>query len=231
MMTDIFSIFDPSNSYLFSFFSMIFFLFSISPIIISSLSFWMSSSPIQWTLMSLKSSMFNQSSRTMGSHLKSFTFIIPSIFILIILMNLMGLLPYMFSLSSHLIFTLSIGFPLWMSLIISGSKSNPSMSLANLLPSGAPDWLSPPLIIIETLSIIIRPITLCFRLAANMTAGHIVLALIATYLSSSILLSSSSIILLSFIQVGYFIFEIGICLIQAYIFSLLITLYSDDHPL
>jgi len=75
----------------------------------------------------------------------------------------------------------------------------------------------------------VRPITLSVRLVANMSAGHIVLRLIGIYRSSYLFINSLSFLVLLFIQVGYIIFEVGICLIQAYIFCLLLTLYADDH--
>jgi F-type H+-transporting ATPase subunit a len=71
---------------------------------------------------------------------------------------------------------------------------------------------------------------LSFRLAANMRAGHILLGLIGIAASSAIFSSPLSFSLLFLIQLGYIIFEIGICLIQAYIFCLLLSLYSEDHP-
>ena len=68
------------------------------------------------------------------------------------------------------------------------------------------------------------------RLAANIRAGHIVLGLLGIYLSFSLFgFSVLSILALLFVQVGYFVFEVGICFIQAYIFCLLLTLYRDDH--
>ncbi|WP_459468053.1 F0F1 ATP synthase subunit A, partial [Erwinia amylovora] len=96
---------------------------------------------------------------------------------------------------------------------------------------GAPAPLNPFLVIIETVSIFVRPITLSVRLTANIRAGHIVLTLIGNYLTAS-LFTSSIITIAAFItiQIFYTIFEFGIRMIQAYIFSLLITLYSDEHP-
>jgi ATP synthase subunit 6 len=96
---------------------------------------------------------------------------------------------------------------------------------------GAPAPLNPFLVIIETVRILVRPITLSVRLTANMRAGHIVLTLVGNYLTARFFISSIfSILLLISIQVLYTIFEFGISLIQAYIFCLLITLYSDEHP-
>nr|ALS46313.1 ATP synthase F0 subunit 6 [Glycera cf. oxycephala FS21] len=173
--------------------------------------------------------MSSQSSRTSGLHLKSFSSFITSLFIMIMMINFMGLLPYTFSFSSHLIFTLSLALPLWLSLIISSASYNPKTFTASLLPGGAPDWLNPFLVMIETISILVRPITLSVRLAANMSAGHIVLGLIGIYASSAMFISVLSTTTLISIQILYMIFEMGICMIQAYIFCLLLTLYADDH--
>lgn len=83
--------------------------------------------------------------------------------------------------------------------------------------------------LIETVRIIVRPVTLSVRLVANIRAGHIVLRLIGIYASSYLFISLANFILLLLVQIFYIIFEIGICVIQAYIFCLLLTLYADDH--
>lgn len=103
--------------------------------------------------------------------------------------------------------------------------------IAGLLPAGAPNVLNPPLVLIETVRISVRFITLSFRLAANITAGHIVLGLIGIYARTALFSSVYSSILLLFIQSFFIMFELGVGVIQAYIFCLLLTLYSDDHPL
>lgn len=103
--------------------------------------------------------------------------------------------------------------------------------MAALLPIGAPAPLNPFLVLIETVRIIARPITLSVRLMANIRAGHIVLTLIGNYLTTSLFfLPSVRALILLTIQVFYTVFEFGIGVIQAYIFCLLITLYSDEHP-
>nr|ALS46274.1 ATP synthase F0 subunit 6 [Glycera americana] len=192
-------------------------------------SFWLAPSSLTWMFSYPLEIMNSQTTRTSGTHLKGFSSFITSLFLMIIMINFMGLLPYTFSFSSHLIFTLSLGLPLWLSLIISSAIYNPKTFTASLLPGGAPDWLNPFLVMIETISIMVRPITLSVRLAANMSAGHIVLGLIGIYASSAMFLSFTSTATLISIQILYTIFEMGICLIQAYIFCLLITLYADDH--
>nr|ALQ78795.1 ATP synthase F0 subunit 6 [Glycera capitata] len=209
--------------------SPMFWALSFTTLLLIHSSFWMAPSSISWVFSYPLEIMYSQSTRTSGAHLKSFSSFITSLFIMIILINFMGLLPYTFSFSSHLIFTLSLGFPLWLSLILSSASHNPKSFTASLLPGGAPDWLNPFLVLIETISIMVRPITLSVRLAANMSAGHIVLGLIGIYASSAMFSSIYSASMLISIQILYTLFEMGICLIQAYIFCLLITLYADDH--
>lgn len=169
--------------------------------------------------------------RTFRVHLKGFPSILVSLFVLLIFTNFSGILPYVFSLSSHLLFTLVLGLPLWLGLILSGVFYSFRRVAASLLPSGAPSWLNPFLILIETVRICVRPITLSFRLAANISAGHIVLTLIRVYLVFRIFMLGRGVtIFLLFVEVGYTLFEFGICIIQAYIFCLLLSLYTEDHP-
>nr|YP_010838237.1 ATP synthase F0 subunit 6 [Clavisyllis tenjini]WGF21046.1 ATP synthase F0 subunit 6 [Clavisyllis tenjini] len=231
MMLDIFSSFDPYiSSSLVPFNSLMWFM-SISLLLIFIQSFWIAPNSSLFMFLISNNLMISQTKFTTGTHLKSFMFFIAPLFIILISINLTGMIPYMFSSSSHLILLLSLGLPLWLTLLISSFLFNPSTFTASLLPGGAPDWLNPFLVIVESISIIARPITLSFRLAANMTAGHLILSLMGSYLISLLLNSSFS--FSSFISLGlgmgYILFEIGICLIQSYIFCLLLTLYSDDH--
>merc|ERR1712080_254049 len=174
--------------------------------------------------------MGTQSARTTTTHLKGLTSLLVALYIFITITNFTGVIPYVFSTTSHLIFRLIFGLPLWLRLILSRATFSPSTTLASLLPGGAPSWLAPFLILIETVRTVVRPITLSFRLAANISAGHIVLTLIGVYFIYALLsIRITTIAFLFLIQVGYTIFELGICLIQAYIFCLLLSLYTDDH--
>lgn len=138
------------------------------------------------------------------------------------------LIPYAFPTTSHLIFTAAIAFPLWFSIILSRFYCKPLTTLARILPAGAPGWLNPLLVLIETIRIIVRPLTLAFRLAANLTAGHVVLSLIGVYTTAAILRISISSIFLFLVNIGYIYFEVVITYIQAFIFCLLLTIYSNE---
>nr|QXU60611.1 ATP synthase F0 subunit 6 [Dendronereis chipolini] len=192
---------------------------------------WATPSNIQWLMFMTLSVMNSQADRTSAAHIKGFNNILTALFLMIIMTNFMGLVPYLFSYSSHLLFTLTFGLPLWLTLILSAMAYDLKSWAAALLPGGAPDWLNPFLVIIETISISVRPLTLSFRLAANMSAGHIVLTLIGSYAAASMFGSLFAFIMLISIQIIYILFEMGICVIQGYIFCLLLSLYADDHPL
>uniref|UniRef100_A0AB39CC75 ATP synthase subunit a n=1 Tax=Optediceros sp. TaxID=3114356 RepID=A0AB39CC75_9CAEN len=230
MLVDIFSSFDDNNQVFMSLYVLMWF-FSLSTIMIFSSSYWVSAPRYDVVLKLFKETVTSQIFRSFGLSLGGFMNIVGALFVFLIFMNLSGLIPYVFSNTSHLAVSLSLGLPLWLSLIVSAVFYNPSSVVAGLLPMGAPAPLNPFLVIIETVSILVRPITLSVRLTANMSAGHIVLTLIGNYLTASFFVSSIfSMILLISIQVFYTIFEFGISMIQAYIFCLLITLYSDEHP-
>nr|BDQ44090.1 ATP synthase F0 subunit 6 [Amynthas yunoshimensis] len=229
MMPDIFSSFDPymyntlfpSNS--------LFLVMNMSLVLLIQTGYWMINTRQSTFIVPLKSTIFSQLSRTFSYQLKGASSIITSTFTILIIINLMGMIPYTFSTPSHLIFTLVLGFPMWLSFLMSSAIYSPKKTIAQLLPDGAPDWLNPFLVIIETTSIIVRPLTLSFRLAANMSAGHIVLSLVGIYCATAWFTSSLGTSLLILTTLGYVLFEFAICLIQAYIFCLLLSLYSDDH--
>nr|YP_010273946.1 ATP synthase F0 subunit 6 [Bulinus nasutus]QYJ56649.1 ATP synthase F0 subunit 6 [Bulinus nasutus] len=156
-----------------------------------------------------------------------FGLFITSLMFFLININLMGLTPFVYSMSSSLWFASSIALTMWLMLIISSLNFSWKKTLAHLVPTGSPAALVPFLIIIEMISILIRPLTLTVRLIANISAGHIVLGLIANCLTS---MEFPSIFSVFFISVAYNMFEVFVCFIQAYIFTLLLKLYSLEHP-
>ena len=228
MMLDIFSSFDPAINTTFSILPLRVWLILIVNLIIFIPIWIIYNTPIIIHVRFIKI-MNDQANRTRGLRMGGFNHLIITIFVFMIIANIMGLIPFVIRRSRHLIMTLSFGLPLWLALIISSLIYNVKFWLARLLPRGAPLWLNPFLVIIETLRISVRPLTLRFRLAANIRAGHIVLTLIGNYTWAAITSISISRLLLISVQAGYIIFEIAICLVQAYIFCLLITLYADDH--
>lgn len=229
MLIDIFSSFDPNISSLRQL-SIILIIGITTPFLIFI--FKNNITLNSFSLNTILSTINEQANRTNSKNILTSSLVFASLFITIIIVNLLGIIPYFFRFTSHLFFTLSFGLPLWLALILSAAIYKPKHFVAHFLPSGAPDWLNPLLLLIEILRTAVRPVTLSFRLAANITAGHVIIALLATYLEPTIFsLPNISIIFLMATQAIYFLFEVAICLIQAYIFCLLLTLYADDHPI
>lgn len=157
-----------------------------------------------------------------------FKLLLTAVFIFLLLTNFLGLTPFTYSLSRDL-FTIScVAGLLWSLLLLSGWVYAPIQRAAHLAPQGAPLALAPFLVLIETIRILIRPLTLTVRLIANIRAGHIVLGLLANSLTS--LVGHILIVPILLLNVGYILFEFFVCVIQAYIFSLLISLYQTEHP-
>lgn len=229
MIIDIFSSFDPAG--FFVFLTTITWITPFIILIIVTSNIWVTPTPYSLLTNSFVGIIENQSSSTYISKINSSNNILTALFISIILVNFWGITPYNFSISSHLAFTLIIAIPLWFRIIISSFWNCARRFAGLLLPSGAPNWLNPFLVLIETVRTSVRPVTLGFRLAANIRAGHVVLTLLRIYASSTLLSSLIPSILLVRTEIFYTLFEAGICVVQAFIFCLLVTLYADDHRL
>nr|YP_010274783.1 ATP synthase F0 subunit 6 [Iheyomytilidicola lauensis]UJV31457.1 ATP synthase F0 subunit 6 [Iheyomytilidicola lauensis] len=191
---------------------------------------WNPNPTYMFSLLNTMKIMTSQSARTMGKNISSFSNIINILFIILITMNLLGILPYVFSMTSQLTITLPLALTLWLSIVLSSIHQNQKLVFAHFLPSGAPMWLNPFLILIEFISYIVRPLTLAVRITANISTGHVVLSMMGSYNASFFFSSMVLMFLVTLIQTGYILFEMAIALIQAYIFSLLLTLFANDHP-
>ena len=149
-----------------------------------------------------------------------------SLFSLILYNNFLGLLPYVFTRSRHIAMTLALSLPLWVTLIIRGWINHTQHIFAHLVPQGTPSVLMPFIVLIETISNIIRPGTLAVRLAANIIAGHLLLTLLGNTgpsITSSFLLS-----ILIFSQILLLTLESAVAIIQSYVFAVLRTLYTRE---
>nr|AXS66014.1 ATP synthase F0 subunit 6 [Coleoptera sp. 22 KM-2017] len=224
MMTNLFSIFDPSTSIMslsLNWLSTLLFIIFIPQ------TFWIMPNRTNWiftkTILSLHKEFKNLmkiSNNYMGNSL-----IFMALFSLIMLNNFLGLFPYIFTSSSHLVFSLSLSLPLWISFMLFGWIKNTNHMFSHLIPQGTPPILMPFMVCIETISNLIRPFTLAIRLTANMIAGHLLMTLLGnTGPSMSILLMS---ILIS-TQILLIFLETAVAIIQSYVFAILSTLYSTE---
>nr|YP_010554941.1 ATP synthase F0 subunit 6 [Somanniathelphusa grayi]UYP50873.1 ATP synthase F0 subunit 6 [Somanniathelphusa grayi] len=221
-MTNLFSIFEPSSSIInlsinwFSTFLGLMFL----PFI-----YWIS--PSRWSLVWSKITLtLHNEFKTLltSSHMGTSLFFI-SLFTLIIFNNSLGLFPYLFTSSSHLVMTLSLSLPLWVTLMIFGWINHTQHMFAHLVPQSTPPLLMPFMVLIETISNIIRPGTLAVRLAANMIAGHLLLTLLGNTGPS---LSLSILFILMISQILLLMLESAVAIIQSYVFTILSTLYTSE---
>nr|YP_003587438.1 ATP synthase F0 subunit 6 [Papilio maraho]ACN91365.1 ATP synthase F0 subunit 6 [Papilio maraho]UDY69703.1 ATP synthase F0 subunit 6 [Papilio elwesi] len=156
---------------------------------------------------------------------KGSTFIFISLFTFILLNNFLGLFPYIFTSTSHISISLSISLSLWLSFMLYGWINNYQHMFIHMIPQGTPLILMPFMVMIETISNIIRPSTLAVRLTANMIAGHLLLTLLS---STSNNLSFFMLLILIFTQILLLILESAVAIIQAYVISILSTLYSSE---
>nr|WLV90321.1 ATP synthase F0 subunit 6 [Rhacodactylus sp. KGeiss-2023a] len=152
-----------------------------------------------------------------------------TLFIYLLLLNLLGLLPYTFTPTTQLAINLGLAIPLWLMTILTGLRHQPTAALGHLLPMGTPTPLIPALIIIETISLLIRPIALGVRLTANLTAGHLLMQLISTAVMALMPMSSSLSLLIFIILILLTALEMAVALIQAFVFVLLLTLYLQEN--
>lgn len=142
------------------------------------------------------------------------------LFCIILMLNLGGLLPYVYTLTRQIILTLRIALPFWLRFILFSITHNLNRFLSHLVPLSSPLALSQFIVIIESISQIIRPITLSVRLCANMTAGHILIALARKPI---FIFNICSIVLLILI-----ILETAVAIIQRYVFTILLSIYLSE---
>nr|YP_010937774.1 ATP synthase F0 subunit 6 [Ossuaria sichuanensis]WKW96221.1 ATP synthase F0 subunit 6 [Ossuaria sichuanensis] len=215
MMTNLFSVFDPCTGILsLNWLSMMMFLF------IMPYKFWILPNKSSMSMMLILNNLHKEIIMLMPY--KGMSLIMLSLFLFILFNNLMGLLPYIFTSSSQLIFSNSLAVPMWLSMIMYGVYNKLNHMFSHLVPSGTPFILMPFMVLIETVSNIIRPGSLAVRLAANMIAGHLLMSLLGNNTSNFMMF------LVMFMYIGIMMFETAVALIQSYVFMTLTTLYSSE---
>nr|YP_010142620.1 ATP synthase F0 subunit 6 [Cyprinodon pecosensis]QQL03109.1 ATP synthase subunit 6 [Cyprinodon pecosensis]QQL03122.1 ATP synthase subunit 6 [Cyprinodon pecosensis] len=155
--------------------------------------------------------------------------ILTSLMLFLISLNMLGLLPYTFTPTTQLSLNMALAVPLWLATVIIGMRTQPTHALGHLLPEGTPTLLIPVLIIIETISLFIRPLALGVRLTANLTAGHLLIQLIATAAFVLLPIMPTTAILTSILLLLLTLLEVAVAMIQAYVFVLLLSLYLQEN--
>lgn len=222
IITSLFSVFDPASS------------LGVSLNWIRALTFIILLTPAYWLTPTKISLIFNLAVSKLHYEFKNLlgpeafngrTMLFIGLFLFILVNNFIGLFPYIFTASRHLILTLSMRAPLWVSFMLFGGINHSKNMLAHLVPQRTPGPLIPFIVLIETIRNIIRPGTLAVRLIANVVAGHLLITLLGnqTALASNLVLAG-----LIFAQILLLTLECAVAVIQSYVFAVLSTLYARE---
>jgi F-type H+-transporting ATPase subunit a len=172
---------------------------------------------------------------TAGSEGMRFFPLVFSLFMFILVVNMIGLIPYTFTVTSHIIITIAFALLVFLTVVIYGLWKHGLHFLKLFVPSGIPIFILPLVVFIEIFSFFLRPVSHSIRLFANMLAGHIALKVFASFIP---LLAGLGIIgaLGSTLPLGMVIaltaLELLVAFLQAYVFTILTCIYLNDaiHP-
>jgi len=170
-----------------------------------------------------------------GEHGLKFFPLVFSLFMFILFTNLVGLIPYTFSVTSQIIVTASLALLVFFTVIICGLWQHGLHWFKLFAPSGTPIAILPLIVVIEVLSFFARPISHSVRLFANILAGHITLQLVAGFV---VMIGALGVAgwfgaaLPLVFTVALYALELLVALLQAYVFAILTCIYLNDslHP-
>nr|YP_010865744.1 ATP synthase F0 subunit 6 [Sclomina guangxiensis]WGT89384.1 ATP synthase F0 subunit 6 [Sclomina guangxiensis]WGT89397.1 ATP synthase F0 subunit 6 [Sclomina guangxiensis]WGT89410.1 ATP synthase F0 subunit 6 [Sclomina guangxiensis]WGT89436.1 ATP synthase F0 subunit 6 [Sclomina guangxiensis]WGT89449.1 ATP synthase F0 subunit 6 [Sclomina guangxiensis] len=221
MMSNVFSTFDPATSMSLSlnWTSTILVLFMIPSM------YWLIPSRYNMIVKIMYSKLHTEFVMILGTSNQTFSIMFITLFVFILMNNMIGLLPYMFTSSSHLTFTLTLALPMWLAIMLFGWINHTQHMFAHLVPEGTPPLLMPFMVCIETISNLTRPVSLSVRLMANMVAGHLFMCMLGSYIMTT---SYSIFPMTMMMEMFLMLYETAVALIQAYVFSMLSALYTKE---
>jgi F-type H+-transporting ATPase subunit a len=164
-------------------------------------------------------------SDTAGSKAKPYFSFIFSLFVFVLICNMVGMLPYSFTVTSHIIVTLIMALFIFVAVTVIGFIKHGVKYLSIFVPSGVPKLLLPLITIIEIISYLSRPVSLSVRLFANMMAGHTMLKVFGGFVISLGMLGGWLPLSFSVALTGL---EILVAFLQAYVFAILTCIYLND---
>lgn len=222
MIANLFSIFDPSTNNFLS----INWMSNLLNLILSPIIFWLVPSRINIAPIYLRKIIILEIKPLLINKINYINcLILNSLFFYIFLNNFLRLFPYIFPINRHITVTLSLSITFWFRMILFTILKNIYNIFIHLTPQGTPTILIPFIVIIETIRNFIRPITLAIRLSANIIAGHLLITLIRNSTNNIITIT----IIIILVQSLLILLELAISIIQAYVFSILITLYLREY--
>jgi len=160
-------------------------------------------------------------SETAGKDARPYFPFILSLFLFVLVANLLGMLPYSFTVTSHIIVTFALAFFIFIGVTVVGFAKHGISYLKLFVPSGVPIFLLPLIIVIEVISYLSRPVSLSVRLFANMMAGHTMLKVFGGFVVSLGILGG-------WLPLGLTGLELLVAFIQAYVFAILTCIYLND---
>ena len=162
---------------------------------------------------------------TAGSNAKAFFPFIFTLFMFVLFCNMVGMLPYSFTVTSHIIVTFALAASIFIGVTIIGFIKHGIKYLELFIPKGVPFYILPLIVVIEIISYLSRPVSLSVRLFANMMAGHTMLKVFGGFVISLGLLGG-------WLPLGFSValtgLEILIAFLQAYVFAILTCIYLND---
>jgi len=223
-MGDLFSTFNPQTTVFLTFGGN--WIAALAPLIILPQGFWLIRRRYQKIFSNITNYLINEIRAAMNNIVPR-TLLCPlAFFFIIISINFIGLFPYVFTPSSHPRFTLALALPLWIGSVIYRLINQFNHNIAHLVPEGTPRALIPLIVIIETIRLFVRPVALAVRLAANIVAGHLLLVLLGGQGPSAPAIVLSGLIIAIVLLATL---ECAVACIQAYVFTILRSLYLNDH--
>nr|YP_009519803.1 ATP synthase F0 subunit 6 [Trichogramma japonicum]AOM68236.1 ATP synthase F0 subunit 6 [Trichogramma japonicum] len=222
MMNNLFSIFDPTTSEMYS----LNWLSSLYILLFIPSLYWFIPSRYSFFFLNLLNYLISEFKMLLNlkSNLMNLLFLM-SMFIFIMLNNFLGMFSYIFTSTAHLTFSLTLSLTLWFAFMLYGWIINTNHMFMHLVPEGTPSALMVFMVLIETISNLIRSGTLAVRLSANMIAGHLLMTLIS---STGPSLSVFLLLMMLLSQTLLIVLELSVSIIQAYVFTVLSTLYSAE---
>ena len=164
-------------------------------------------------------------SETAGKDARPYFPFILSLFLFVLVANLLGMLPYSFTVTRHIIVTFALAFFIFIGVTVVGFAKHGISYLKLFVPSGVPIFLLPLIIAIEVISYLSRPVSLSVRLFANMMAGHTMLKVFGGFVVSLGILGG-------WLPLGFAValtgLELLVAFIQAYVFAILTCIYLND---
>lgn len=147
-----------------------------------------------------------------------------SIFVFLLISNLYGLAPFSFAITSHISVTIAVALLVFLSTLIILLFRKGFRFFGTFIPHGTPTFMAPLIFVLELFSFFIRPVSLSVRLASNMIAGHVLVEILAIFV---IMLKYFGFLPFLFLYI-ITLMEIGVCLLQAYIFTIFTCVYINE---